>query len=63
MGLATYGLACGHFVGHAGGVNGTASIMMVDRKGERAVVAVINARGPVDPDVVGLADDLLCKTP
>ena len=38
LGLAEYALSCGTFYGHQGGVNGTASLALVNRSGTRALV-------------------------
>jgi D-alanyl-D-alanine carboxypeptidase len=60
LGLATYRLTCGRFFGHEGGVNGTASIALVDEGGQRAAVVVFNQRGIGDPQLPALADRLVC---
>lgn len=60
LGLARYGLTCGTFYGHEGGVNGTASIALVSEDGTDAVVAALDLRDGSDPRMPALADDLLC---
>jgi D-alanyl-D-alanine carboxypeptidase len=60
LGLARYGLTCGTFYGHEGGVNGTASIALVSEDGANAVVASVNLRDGTNPELPALADDLLC---
>jgi D-alanyl-D-alanine carboxypeptidase len=60
LGLARYGLTCGTFYGHEGGVNGTASIALVSEDGSGAVVVAMNLRDGSDPRMPALADDLLC---
>jgi D-alanyl-D-alanine carboxypeptidase len=62
LGLARYGLTCGTFYGHEGGVNGTASIALVSEDGANAVVASVNLRDGTNPELPALADDLLCPT-
>jgi D-alanyl-D-alanine carboxypeptidase len=60
LGLARYGLTCGTFHGHEGGVNGTASIALVSEDGTDAVVVALDLRDGTDPRMPALADDLLC---
>jgi D-alanyl-D-alanine carboxypeptidase len=60
LGLAKYGLTCGTFYGHEGGVNGTASIALVSEDGTDAVVVAMNLRDGSNPNMPALADDLLC---
>lgn len=60
LGLARYELSCGTFCGHEGGVNGTASIAMADRTGERIVVVALNLRSGGDPQLPAVADRLVC---
>lgn len=60
LGLGVYQLTCGTFYGHEGGVNGTASIALVDRSGENAVVVALNGRSAADPHMAELADRLVC---
>jgi D-alanyl-D-alanine carboxypeptidase len=61
LGVASYELDCGTFYGHGGSVNGTVSIALSDRTGERvAVVAYNTRRGGADPGLVDLAEILLC---
>lgn len=60
LGLATYTLSCGTFLGHEGGIAGTASIALVAPDGQDGVVIALNLRGPEDPGLPALADELLC---
>lgn len=60
LGLASYTLTCGQFVGHEGGVNGTASIAIASLDGTSGVVVALNARTGVDPHLPALADSMLC---
>lgn len=60
LGLASYTLTCGQFVGHEGGVNGTASIALASSDGTRGVVIALNARTGADPHLPALADSMLC---
>ena len=60
LGLARYGLTCGTFYGHEGGVNGTASIAFVSEDGTDAVVVALNLRDGSNSNMPALADDLLC---
>ena len=62
LGMAEYSLSPGTFYGHAGGVNGTASLALVNRSGTQALVVALNARGDADPGLVGLADRVLCPS-
>jgi D-alanyl-D-alanine carboxypeptidase len=60
LGLATYGLSCGTFYGHAGAVSGTHSIAVVAPDGTAGVVIDLNIRNDVDPNLLALAEALLC---
>ncbi len=62
LGIGGYSFSCGTFFGHQGGVNGTASIAVASRDGQDGVVIAFNLRKGDDPDVVGLAEALLCPT-
>ncbi len=62
LGLATYALPCGTFYGHGGSVNGTQSIAMVSAEGADGVVIALNLRSGSDPDLPGLASQLLCPS-
>lgn len=60
LGLAVYRFECGEFYGHEGRVNGTASIAVVDVSGSgRGVVVAFNRTGD-DPQLVDLAEQLIC---
>jgi hypothetical protein len=63
LGLATYILSCGTFLGHEGGVNGTASIAMVSPDASDGVVIALNLRSGEDPRLPELADQMLCGSP
>lgn len=60
LGIATYHLSCGTFLGHEGGLNGTASIALVEPGGGAGVVVALNLRSGSDPELPKLADELLC---
>jgi D-alanyl-D-alanine carboxypeptidase len=60
LGVATYQLSCGTYLGHEGGVNGTASIGIVSPSGDAGVVIVLNLRSSDDPRLPALADQVLC---
>jgi D-alanyl-D-alanine carboxypeptidase len=62
LGIGGYPFRCGTFFGHQGGVNGTASIAVASKDGQRGVVIAFNLRDEGDPDLVGLAEDLLCSS-
>ena len=63
LGLVTYNLSCGNFLGHEGGVNGTASIAMVSPDATDGVVIALNLRSGEDPRLPALADQMLCSRP
>ena len=63
LGLVTYNLSCGDFLGHEGGVNGTASIAMVSPDATDGVVIALNLRSGEDPQLPALADEMLCSRP
>jgi len=60
LGLATYELVCGTFYGHGGSVNGTVSIAIADRTGNRVVVVAFNTRRETDAGLLALAETMLC---
>jgi D-alanyl-D-alanine carboxypeptidase len=60
LGLATYYLACGTFLGHAGAVNGTQSIALVDATGDTGIVIATNLRTDDDPRLLALAETMVC---
>jgi D-alanyl-D-alanine carboxypeptidase len=62
LGIGGYPFACGTLYGHQGGVNGTASIAAASTDGKDGVVVAFNLRSAGDPDLVGLAEDLLCSS-
>ena len=62
LGIGGYRFRCGTFFGHQGTVNGTASIAVASRDGQSGVVIAFNLRDGGDPNLVGLAEDLLCPT-
>jgi D-alanyl-D-alanine carboxypeptidase len=62
LGIGRYHLSCGTFYGHQGSVNGTLSIAVASPDGRSGAVIALNLRRDVDPDMVGLADDLVCPT-
>lgn len=63
LGLATYHLSCGTFFGHGGAVSGTHSLAIVTADGSEGVVIAINFRSGVDPNLLALAESLLCAKP
>ena len=60
LGLATYYLSCGTFYGHGGAASGTHSIAIVNDNGTAGVVIAINLRTDVDPNLLALAESLVC---
>ncbi len=60
LGLATYYLRCGTFLGHGGSMSGTNSIALVSQDGLRSVVAVVNIDADPDPNMTALAESILC---
>lgn len=63
LGLATYDLSCGRFLGHGGSVNGTQSIALVSPDGADGIVMAVNFRSADDPGLPALADRVLCQAP
>jgi len=61
LGIGEYPFSCAMVFGHQGGVNGTSSLAAVTPDGRDAVVVAFDLRRAIDPDVVSLADDLLCQ--
>lgn len=60
LGLATYHLSCGTFLGHGGAIDGTESIAIVSPDGTDGVAAAINLRTDTDPNLLALAESLIC---
>ena len=60
LGLATYYLSCGEFYGHGGAIDGTQAIAIVTADGSAGVVVAVNLRTNVDPNLLGVAESLLC---
>lgn len=60
LGLATYKLPCGTFVGHGGSVSGTRSIAMVSTDGARAAAIAIDIVSGTDPGLASVASAALC---
>lgn len=60
LGLTTYNLRCGVFLGHGGSISGTNSIALVSADAHRSVVAVVNIDTEPDPNMAALAESLLC---
>lgn len=60
LGLATYHLRCGTFFGHGGAIDGTQSIAIVPADGTAGVVVAMNLRTTVDPNLLAIAESLLC---
>jgi D-alanyl-D-alanine carboxypeptidase len=62
LGLATYYLSCGTFYGHGGSIDGTNSIAIVTPDGAHGTVIVFNVQREPPPDLLPLAESLLCGT-
>lgn len=60
LGLATYYLSCGTFYGHGGSLDGTNSIVVVTPDGSRGTVIAFNVQLESPPDLLPLAESLLC---
>ena len=61
LGLATYYLSCGTFYGHGGSLDGTNSIAIVSRDGAQGTVIAFNVERETPPDLLPLAESLLCN--
>jgi hypothetical protein len=60
LGVVSFRLACGTFLGHAGAIAGTHAIVLIDATASEGLVLAINVRGDTDPDLLAAADELLC---
>ena len=60
LGLATYYLSCGTFYGHGGAVSGTHTVAIVTDDGTAGAVVAINVRTDVDPNLLAVAESLVC---
>ena len=60
LGVVTFDLACGDLFGHAGAIAGMHTIALVSADGERGLVLAINARSQEDPNLLAVAEQLLC---
>ncbi len=63
LGLATYHLACGDYLGHGGAIAGTHTLGLVGPDGTRGLILAANLRGDPEPDLLGTAEELLCGAP
>ena len=61
LGLATYYLSCGTFYGHGGSIDGTNSIAIVSHDGAQGTVIAFNVERETPPDLLPLAESLLCN--
>ena len=61
LGLATYYLSCGTFYGHGGSLDGTNSIAIVSPDGAQGTVIAFNVKRDTPPDLLPLAESLLCN--
>lgn len=61
LGLGTYPLSCGTFIGHGGLVSGTQSLAVVSDDGSEGLVVALNHVSGVDPALDAGADRLLCR--
>jgi CubicO group peptidase (beta-lactamase class C family) len=60
LGVVTFDLACGDFLGHGGAIAGTHAVALVSPDGSTGVVLAANLRGPPEPNLLEAAEELLC---
>jgi len=63
LGVVTFDLACGAFVGHGGAIAGTHSLALVSPDGRLGVVLAANLRGSPEPNLLAAAEALICDIP
>jgi D-alanyl-D-alanine carboxypeptidase len=60
LGLVTFRLECGDYLGHAGAIAGMHTLALVSPDGGKGLVLAVNARGDRDPNLLATAEELLC---
>jgi D-alanyl-D-alanine carboxypeptidase len=61
LGVVTFNLVCGDFLGHGGAIAGTHSLALVSPDGHTGAILAANLRGDPEPNLLGAAEDLLCS--
>jgi D-alanyl-D-alanine carboxypeptidase len=61
LGVVTFNLVCGDFLGHSGAIGGTHALALVSPDGRTGAVIAANVRGDPEPNLLGAAEDLLCN--
>jgi D-alanyl-D-alanine carboxypeptidase len=60
LGVVTFVLKCGDYLGHAGAIAGMHTLAVVSPDGGEGLVLAVNARGNLEPDLLQAAEELLC---
>jgi hypothetical protein len=63
LGVVSFHLRCGTYLGHAGAIAGTHAIALAAQEGDDAVVVAVNVRTGTDPNLLATAEALLCGSP
>jgi len=60
LGVVTFDLACGDFLGHGGAIAGMHTLALVSPDGGDGVVLAANLRGDPEPNLLAAAEQILC---
>jgi D-alanyl-D-alanine carboxypeptidase len=61
LGVVTFVLSCGDYLGHAGAIAGMHALALVSSDGDTGAVLAANRRGEPEPDLLQAGDELLCQ--
>ena len=62
LGVVTFVLKCGDYLGHGGAIAGTHALALVSPDGAAGVVIAVNLRGDPEPNLLAAAEELICDT-
>lgn len=62
LGVVTFVLKCGDYLGHGGAIAGTHALALVSPDGATGLVLAVNLRGDPDPNLLAAAEELICDT-
>jgi D-alanyl-D-alanine carboxypeptidase len=62
LGVATFVLKCGDYLGHGGAIAGTHALALVSPDGATGLVIAVNLRGDPEPNLLAAAEELICDT-
>lgn len=62
LGVVTFALTCGDYLGHAGAIAGMHTLAVVSPDRGEGLVLAVNARGSPEPDLLPTAEELICAS-